>query len=69
MRIHWACSPSPERVVVSTDDDEFAAISQKYGAKEVWQPVEISGDVATSESVLLRTLGYLPIPRLISQSL
>lgn len=47
------------RVVVSTDDAEIAAISQQYGAEVVWRPAEISGDSASSESALLHTLEYL----------
>jgi N-acylneuraminate cytidylyltransferase len=47
------------RLVVSTDDAEIAAISQRYGAEVVWRPAEISGDSASSESALLHTLAYL----------
>lgn len=55
------------RVVVSTDDAEIAAVSQQYGAEVVWRPAEISGDRASSESALLHALddlrqreGYCP---------
>lgn len=47
------------RVVVSTDDPEIAAIARQYGAEVVWRPTEISGDTASSESALLHTLEYL----------
>jgi YrbI family 3-deoxy-D-manno-octulosonate 8-phosphate phosphatase len=47
------------RVVVSTDDAEIAAVSRQYGAEVVWRPDEISGDNASSESALLHTLDYL----------
>lgn len=47
------------RLVVSTDDPEIAAISKEYGAEVVWRPVEISGDTASSESALLHTLEFL----------
>jgi N-acylneuraminate cytidylyltransferase len=52
-----ACSV--DRVVVSTDDTEIAAISEQYGAEVVWRPAEISGDNAASESALLHALEYL----------
>lgn len=47
------------RVVVSTDDPEIAAISRQFGAEVVWRPAEISGDTASSESALLHTLENL----------
>ena len=47
------------RVVVSTDDAEIAAISRQYGAEVVWRPAEISGDSASSESALLHALEHL----------
>lgn len=48
-----------ERVIISTDDREIASISGEYGAQIVWQPPEISGDTASSESVLLHALDCL----------
>jgi N-acylneuraminate cytidylyltransferase len=48
-----------DRVVVSSDDPEIAAISRQYGAEVVWRPAEISGDAASSESALLHTLEHL----------
>ena len=47
------------RVIVSTDDAEIAAISRQFGAEVVWRPAEISGDSASSESALLHTLETL----------
>ena len=47
------------RVVVSTDDPEIAAISQQYGAEVVWRPAKISGDQASSEAALLHALDHL----------
>lgn len=47
------------RLVVSTDDAEIAAISQQYGAEVIWRPAEISGDTASSESALLHALAHL----------
>jgi CMP-N,N'-diacetyllegionaminic acid synthase len=48
-----------DRVVVSTDDDEIAAISLNAGAHVVRRPAEISGDTASSESALLHSLAFL----------
>jgi len=48
-----------DRVVVSTDDPEIAAVSKQYGAEVVLRPIEISGDLASSEAALLHTLDYL----------
>lgn len=45
-----------DRVIVSTDSDEIAAVAKKYGAEVIMRPEEISGDFATSESVLLHAL-------------
>jgi len=48
-----------KRVVVSTDDEEIAAVSRCYGAEVVMRPTEISGDLASSESALLHVLDTL----------
>lgn len=47
------------RVVVSTDDEEIAAVAQEYGAQTVKRPTDISGDTASSEAALLHTLNEL----------
>ncbi len=47
------------RVVVSTDDPEIAAIAEQHGAEVIWRPAGISGDMVSSESALLHSLGYL----------
>jgi CMP-N-acetylneuraminic acid synthetase len=47
------------RVVVSTDDDEIASVSERFGAEVVRRPAELSGDEATSESALLHVLAHL----------
>jgi len=47
-----------DRVIVSTDDEEIAKISQQYEAEVVWRPPEISGDTASSESALLHVLEH-----------
>lgn len=47
------------RVAVSTDDLTIADISLKYGAEVVRRPVDISGDLASSEAALLHVLEEL----------
>ena len=48
-----------DRVVVSTDDEEIAAIAQEWGAQVIRRPAVLSGDEATSESALLHALDAL----------
>jgi YrbI family 3-deoxy-D-manno-octulosonate 8-phosphate phosphatase len=48
-----------DRVVVSTDDAEIGRVAQRYGARVVWRPKEISGDAASSEQALLHALDYM----------
>jgi N-acylneuraminate cytidylyltransferase len=48
-----------DRVVVSTDDDEIAAVSRRFGAEVVERPAEISGALASSEAALLHVLDSL----------
>lgn len=48
-----------DRVVVSTDDDEIAAVSSEAGADVIRRPPELSGDTAASESALLHVLDTL----------
>lgn len=52
-------APSVDRVVVSTDDDEIAAVAEQHGAEALRRPAEISGDTASSESALLHALDVL----------
>jgi CMP-N-acetylneuraminic acid synthetase len=47
------------RVVVSTDDAEVAAISRDVGAQVIPRPIELAGDLSSSESALLHALDYL----------
>jgi len=47
------------RLIVSTEDQEIANVSQKFGAEVVWRPEEISGDEASIESALLYSLEFL----------
>ena len=48
-----------DRVIVSTDDAEIAAVSKQFGAEVVMRPAEISGDAASSESALLHVLDVM----------
>lgn len=48
-----------DRVVVSTDDAEIASVARRYGAEVVIRPLELSGDLAPSESALLHVLEVL----------
>ena len=48
-----------DRTIVTTDDDEIAAVAQQYGAEVVRRPSELAGDAATSESALLHVLDVL----------
>jgi YrbI family 3-deoxy-D-manno-octulosonate 8-phosphate phosphatase len=50
---------SIDRVVVSTDDDEIAAVAFAAGADVVDRPAELAGDEASSEAALLQTLDAL----------
>lgn len=51
--------PQIDRVVVSTDDDEIAAVAREWGAEVVDRPASLAGDTASSESALLHTLDTL----------
>jgi N-acylneuraminate cytidylyltransferase len=48
-----------DRVVVSTDDEEIAAVAREWGAGVVVRPPELSGDAASSESALEHALAEL----------
>jgi YrbI family 3-deoxy-D-manno-octulosonate 8-phosphate phosphatase len=48
-----------DRVVVSTDDDEIAAVAREWGAEVVDRPADLAGDAASSESALLHALDVL----------
>lgn len=48
-----------DRVVVSTDDAEIAAVAREWGAEVVDRPSELSGDTASSESALEHALDAL----------
>jgi N-acylneuraminate cytidylyltransferase len=47
------------RIVVSTDSAEIAAVARAEGADVVLRPADISGDTASSESALLHVLAEL----------
>lgn len=46
-------------VVVSTDDDEIAAVAEAAGAHVIRRPAELSGDTAASEAAILHALDEL----------
>jgi YrbI family 3-deoxy-D-manno-octulosonate 8-phosphate phosphatase len=48
-----------DRMAVSTDDPEIAAISRRAGAEVIMRPAEIATDTASSESALLHALDDL----------
>lgn len=48
-----------DRVVVSTDDREIAAVAREFGAEVIERPAELSGDEASSEAALLHALERL----------
>jgi N-acylneuraminate cytidylyltransferase len=50
---------SIDRVVVSTDDADIAAVAAEWGAEVVVRPAELAGDAASSESALLHALDVL----------
>ena len=50
---------SIDRVIVSTDDQEIAAIAQEWGAQVIARPPALADDAATSEVVLLHALDAL----------
>lgn len=52
-------SSAVNRLVVSTDGEEIASVSKKFGAEVIPRPSEISGDMASSESALLHVLEHL----------
>ena len=52
-------SKAINRVLVSTDDPEIAAVSKQCGAEVIWRPANISGDTASSEDALLHALTFL----------
>lgn len=47
------------RVVVSTDDQEIAQVSEDFGAEIIWRGQDLSGDTTCSEDVLLHSLKFL----------
>lgn len=49
-----------KNVYISTDGEEIAEIANKYGAKVIWRPDNLSGDSASSESALLHAVSKMP---------
>lgn len=55
--------PAIDRVVVTTDDADIAAVAAEWGAEIVERPADLSGDEAGSESALLHALDVLEARR------
>lgn len=53
---HACATPEVRETYISTDDPEVAALARREGAVVVDRPVELSGDLASSESALLHVL-------------
>ncbi len=53
---HARAAQQVDLVVVTTDDDEIAAVAERHEATVVRRPSAIAGDEATSESALLHAL-------------
>ncbi|KAF2413714.1 acylneuraminate cytidylyltransferase [Microbacterium sp. B35-04] len=51
--------PAIDRVVVTTDDADIAAVAAEWGAEIVERPAQLSGDQASSETALLHALDAL----------
>jgi CMP-N,N'-diacetyllegionaminic acid synthase len=56
---HALAAQQVDRVVVSTDDPEIAAVAAAEGAEIVKRPADISGDSASSESAIVHVLDEL----------
>ena len=56
--------PAIDRVVVTTDDVDIAAMAAEWGADVVDRPADLAGDEATSESALLHALDALEARRI-----
>lgn len=63
------CKPHIDRVIVSTDSEEYAEIARQYGAEVPFlRPSEISGDLSTDYEFIKHYLDYIDeIPDLIVQ--
>ncbi|HVZ64213.1 MAG TPA: pseudaminic acid cytidylyltransferase [Opitutaceae bacterium] len=49
-----------DRIIVSTDDEEIAAVSRQAGAEvPFWRPAELANDTATTADVLLHATAWL----------
>ena len=52
-------SQEVDEVYISSDSNEILEIAEKYGAKIIKRPVEISGDSAKSEEAIIHALSIL----------
>lgn len=47
------------KVCVSTEDEEIATVSKKYGAEVIQRPAHLSTDTSRSEDALLHAINYI----------
>jgi N-acylneuraminate cytidylyltransferase/CMP-N,N'-diacetyllegionaminic acid synthase len=53
-------SSSIDRIIVSTDDEEIAAVAREFGAEVPFmRPAELASDTASSRDVILHALSFL----------
>jgi len=52
-------SKNVSNVYVSTDGEDIAEVSEKYGAKIIWRPEELASDTASSEDAIIHALGEI----------
>ena len=58
--MHAQACPSITRIVVSTDDDEIAAVAKQFGAEVPFKrPAEAASDTATDLQVFQHALSWL----------
>lgn len=54
-----------DRVVVSTEDEEIAAVARRYGADVLLRPPELATDTASTQDVMVHALQNLPAETLV----
>jgi len=59
------CTDSIDKTFVSTNNNEIAKVSKRYGAEVIWRPDELCTDDASAESAILHALDFLDNKRII----
>ncbi len=54
-----------DRIIVSTDSDEIAAIAEQYGANALKRPEALATDTASTQDVMVHTLNHYPADTLV----